>query len=142
MKEAVWILLAVTALSSQRGRPMTILLLGLWFYSYAFVFFVRGHLGYQAATWVTFATLILAVLLILADGRSWATIAVAALLLVSFLVQAAYWTIPILKAEYAVALYHFGTAIFTLQLGLMAIDALSMHFGAYRRRRKRRALSA
>lgn len=121
---------------------MTILLLGLWFYSYAFVFFVQGNLGYQAATWVTVATLLLAVLLILSDGPTRATVGVAALLVVSFLVQAAFWTVPTLKAGYGVHLYHLGTAIFTLQLGLMAIDVMSVHINGYRRRRKRRALSA
>jgi|GEM_PF-5529837 len=140
MKEVLWATLAAVALTSRIGRPMTILLLALWFYSYAFVFFAQGEFGFRAATWLTLGAFALAVMLIRADGVTTATAAVTGLLFVSVGVQLVFWLVPDAPSRFGLILYYLGTALFTMQLGAMAADAVLRRLIVERRRRKRRTI--
>ncbi|KAK0341639.1 hypothetical protein LTR94_025560 [Friedmanniomyces endolithicus] len=123
-------------MTSRPGRPMTILLLALWFY--AFVFLANGAIGFQASLAMTLAAFSLAVLLMKADGVTAASLTVAGLLLVSFGAQLAFWLIPGVSAQFAQAFYFVGSTVATAQFGVMAVDAVRLHLKTVRRRRFRR----
>lgn len=116
----------------------TILLLALWFYSYAFVFLSNGVIGFQASLAMTLAAFSLALLLMKADGVTAASLTVAGLLLVSFGAQLAFWLIPGVSAQFAQAFYFVGSTVATAQFGVMAVDAVRLHLKTVRRRRFRR----
>jgi len=140
MKEAVWAVLALIALTSRVGRPVTFVLLAVWFYSYAFVYLVDGAFGFQASMWLLAVAFLCCFLLIRSDGVTFATVAVTCLFAVSFTSQLLFWLVPPVHDGHALAFYYLSTGAFTLQLAAMAGDAIWRHLKRVQRRKKRLAL--
>jgi len=140
MKEAIWAALALIALTSRAGRPVTFVLLAVWFYSYTFVYLVDGEFGFQASMWLLAVAFLCCFLLVRSDGVTFATVAVTCLFAISFTSQLLFWLVPPVQQEFGLAFYFLSTTTFTLQLVSMAGDAIWRHYGAARRRHRRRAI--